>query len=357
MQLFRKPSGAGGQVHRHRDFRNIALMLVALSSLHFGHVVQAQTVAADDPDAPSRKSVENFSKIPLAASQLYPDKPEMIQKDEEKDFTREFIRVQWRPHDHIYLYVIRPAKVEKPLAAIYLYGHPSDIERYQDNAWCRRTTSGGYAAIGFVPALTGQRYHDRPMKQWFVSELPEALGASAHDVQMVLNYLADRGDFDMTRVGVFGVGAGGTIAVMAASVDSRITAIDLLNPWGDWPDWTAHSGIIPEEERAAYRKPKFLESVAAFDPVNLLPGLKRVHIRLNQLTDDEATPQESQKKIAAALPASAERYVYTGDMDFYSSAASGGRVFDWLKGQLKPADTRVKEALKQAPATPEARSR
>jgi len=69
------------------------------------------------------------------------------------------------------------------------------------------------------------------MKEWFVSELQESLGKSAHDVQMVLNYLADRGDVDMGNVGVFGVGAGGTIAVMAASVDSRIKAIDLLDPW------------------------------------------------------------------------------------------------------------------------------
>ncbi len=60
----------------------------------------------------------------------------------------------------------------------------------------------------------------------------EALGKSTHDVQMVLDYLAGRGDFDMSNVKVFGVGAGGTIAVLAASADSRIKAIDLLDPWG-----------------------------------------------------------------------------------------------------------------------------
>jgi hypothetical protein len=39
---------------------------------------------------------------------------------------------------------------------------------------------------GFVSALTGHRYHDRPMKEWFLSELQECL-AVAHDVQLVLN--------------------------------------------------------------------------------------------------------------------------------------------------------------------------
>ena len=68
-----------------------------------------------------------------------------------------------------------------------------------------------------MPALTGQRYHDRPMKEWFVSELRESLATSAHDVQMVLNYLASRGDVDMNRVGMFGDGSGASIAIRRRS--------------------------------------------------------------------------------------------------------------------------------------------
>ena len=257
--------------------------------------------------------------------------------------------MQWRPGDRIYLYVVLPAKVKKPPVAIYIYGHPSDTDRFQDDGWCERTTSGGYAAVGLVPALTGQRYHDRPMKEWFVSELQEALGKSAHDVQMVLNYLAERGDVDMGNVGVFGAGAGGTIAVMAASVDSRIKAIDLLDPWGDWPVWTQNSAVIPDEERPAYIKPEFLKKVADFDPVKLLPALKTLRIRLNQLTDDEATPEESKKRLEAALPATAEHHRFETSMAFYSEVASGGRVFDWLKLQIKATDPKVREATKETP--------
>jgi hypothetical protein len=56
-------------------------------------------------------------------------------------------------------------------------------------AECARVTRDGFAAIGFVSAFTGHRYQNRPMKQWFVSELPEALGSSVHDVQMILSPL------------------------------------------------------------------------------------------------------------------------------------------------------------------------
>ena len=308
-----------------------------------------QKITTIDPNAASSKSVEDLSKASLSSSQLHADPPELIEKADKKDFTREFVAVQWRPGDRIYLYVILPTKVKKPPVAIYIYGHPSDTDRFQDDGWCERTTSGGYAAVGLVPALTGQRYHDRPMKEWFVSELQEALGKSAHDVQMVLNYLAERGDVDMGNVGVFGAGAGGTIAVMAASVDSRIKAIDLLDPWGDWPVWMQNSAVIPDEERPAYVKPEFLKKVADFDPVKLLPGLKTPHIRLNQLTDDEAMPEESKKRLEAALPATADHHRFETSMAFYSEVASGGRVFDWLKLQIKATDPKVREATKETP--------
>ncbi len=337
------------------DSRFTAVALLLLFLLIFSLASVGQAIATIDPNAASSKSVEDISNASLNGSHLHADPPELVERAEKKDFTREFIAVQWRPADRIYLYVVRPANVPKPPVAIYLYGHPSDTDRYQDDGWCQRATSGGYAAVGLVPALTGQRYHDRPMKQWFVSELQEALGKSTHDVQMVLDYLAGRGDFDMSNVGVFGVGAGGTIAVMAASADSRIKAIDLLDPWGDWPVWMQRSDVIPDEERPAYVKPEFLKRVADFDPVKLLPGLKTPRIRLNQLNDDfPSTPEDAKKRMEESLPATAEHHRFEGSAAFYSEAASGGRVFDWLKLQLKAPDTKVREASKEAP--PEAGS-
>ncbi len=306
-----------------------------------------------DPNAASSKSVESLTNAGLGGSQLHADAPQPLEKADIKGFTREFIAVQWRPLDRIYLYVIRPTKAVRPPVAIYLYGHPSDTDRYMNDGWCERVTSGGYAAVGFVPALTGHRYHDRPMKEWFVSELQESLVKSAHDVQMVINYLAERGDVDISNVGVFGVGAGGTIAVMAASVDPRIKAIDLLDPWGDWPDWMQKSSVIPDDERPNYVKPEFLKKVADFDPVKLLPTLKTPHIRLNQLTDETATPEEAKKKMEAALPAAAEQRRFDTSPAFFSQVASGGRVFDWIKHQIKAPEPKVSEA-KQETASPAA---
>ncbi len=180
----------------------------------------------------------------------------------------------------------------------------------------------------------------RPMKEWFVSELQEALGSSVHDVQMILNYLSQRDDLDASNVGMFGAGSGGAIAILAAAVDPRIKAIDVLGPWGDWPDWMAKSNLIPENERANYLKPEFLKQVAPLDPVLWLPHVKAQHIRVQDIADDTVTPKASQERIEAAAPTTAKVQRYESTRQFFA-ASSAGRLFQWLKEQIRrePDDT------------------
>ena len=258
------------------------------------------------------------------------------EKDDFPQFTRELLQVKWRRGDPIDLYVIRPKGVANPPVILYLYSYPSETDRFRNDDYCARVTRDGFAAIGFVSALTGHRYQNRPMKQWFVSELPEALGASVHDVQMILNYLSTRGDLDMSKVGMFGEGSGGTVAILSAAVDQRIKTVDLLDPWGDWPDWMAKSELIPDEERSNYVKPEFLEKVAPFDPVQWLPQLTSQHIRIQQVMDDSVTPKLAKERIESIAPRNAQVVRYDSTRDFFT-AVSGGRIFQWAKEQLQPA--------------------
>lgn len=261
-----------------------------------------------------------------------------LQHDDDPLFTRDVTRVQWRSGDPIDLYVIKPAGVKKPPVILYLFDYPTENDQYLKREFCRLLTKEGFAAVGFVAALTGQRYHDRPMKQWFVSELRESLATSAHDVQMILYYLSTRGDLDMNRVGMFGDGSGASIAILAAAVDPRIKTLDLLNPWGDWPDWTAESTRIPDKERAAFLKPEWLESAAPMDPVKWLPDLKTRKVRIQFVKSLPVTPADVQKKIEAAAPANAQ-IVHYDDLAAFRGAIAGGTGFDWLKRQVRGEST------------------
>ncbi len=250
-------------------------------------------------------------------------------------YTHEVVRVQWRPGDPIDLFIIKPVGVKNPPVILYLYSFPFETDRFLDQNFCKFVVKNGYAAVGFPSALTAERYHPpRPMKEWFVSQMPESLATTAHDVQMILNYLAARGDFDMDRVGMFGDGSGASIAILAAAVDPRIKSLDLLDPWGDWPDWVAESKRIPEKERPNFLKPEWLDAAAPLDPVKWLPGLKTPKIRIQCVKNIAVTPADVQQKTEAAAPASAKIVRYDSLAEF-QTAVAGGTGFDWIKETLQ----------------------
>jgi acetyl esterase/lipase len=179
------------------------------------------------------------------------------------------------------------------------------------------------------------------MKEWFVSDLQHSLVGTTHDVQMVLNYLASRGDFDMARVGIFGQGSGGTIALLAASIDPRIKAVDVLDPWGDWPSWLSASRVVPLTERADYTVPGFLNAVAPLDPVAVLPKLTSTRLRVQQsLWDSDEIPGTSKKRIAAAVPPNAVLAQFSHLQDYYNKVGMNGKMLDWMYTSLAPGADR-----------------
>lgn len=305
---------------------------------------QAAASASTPPAVPGGTS-EDWTSLSLAGSNLRPEKPVLGQKDEFPLFTRELIRVKWRRGDPIDLYVILPKNVSKPPVILYLYSYPSETDRFRNNDYCARLTQDGFAAVGFVSALTGHRYAMRPMKEWFVSELQESLVTSVHDVQMILNFLSTRDDLDLNRVGMFGTGSGGTIAILAAAVDPRIKALDVLDPWGDWPSWMASSSVVPDNERPNYVKPEFLRNVSGLDPIEWLPKLDDRPIRIQQLLYDDVTPKRARDRIESAAPAKAVIVRYEDGGQFFH-AASGGRIFQWVKEAVRPP-ARVQSATAQ----------
>jgi len=278
---------------------------------------------------------ENWTELNASKSGLDKSRIQftVLGKSYFQDYTSEMVRVEWREDDPIDLYVMRPHGIAEPPVILYLYGFPADTDRFRQEAWGKTVTKEGFAAVGFFSALTGQRYHMRPMREWFVSELQESLGSSVHDVQMVLNYLAVRRDVDTNKVGMLGEGSGGTIGILAATADSRIAFVDAINPWGDWPHWLKESPVVPEKERADYLKPEFFSKVAMLDPIVYLPRLEPGKIRVEQAAGDPVTPKSVRAKFAEIASAvSVIRYA-----DASAQVAAWTRQNWWLKEQLRPS--------------------
>jgi len=321
-----------------RFFSSAGFAVVCLSFLSARCAAQEPSSRPELVADPSGKGVvlaratESFSSLSLKDSQLHADPPIVGGKAETNTFVRELIRVKWRPNDPIDLYVIRPRGAKKPPVVLYLYGFPSDSDRFKDDRYCERVTRGGAAAVGFVSAFTGPRNEHQPANTWFVSELPEALATTVHDVQMILNYLDSRGDLDMSHTGILGQGSGGAIAILAAAADSRLKAIDLLDPWGDWPDWLGTASIVPPEERANYVKPDFLNRLEPLEPVRFLPALKSRSLRI-QFVDEYDEPKAAVHKIESAAPALAAVRHYSTALELRTVTKDGG-LFTWISREL-----------------------
>jgi hypothetical protein len=306
----------------------------------------ADKAAAAEKTGSSAKSepIEDFNTLAVPAGLPFSALP--LGEGDFPEYSRELVRLEWRAADPIDVSIIKPLGVKNPPVILYLYSFPSTSRRFADQDFCKFLVKKGFAAVGFVSALTGERFHQRPMKTWFVSELQESLATSVHDVQMMLNYLATRGDLDMTRVGMFGDGSGASIAIMAAAVDPRIKVLDLLDPWGDWPDWLAKSSLVPENERADYLQPEFLKKVENLDPVKWLPEVKSQHVRLQYIEDLTVTPKAARERMEASAQPNAKLVRYETKNAFLANVGFAGKGFDWIKQELGAAPV---QASKSAP--------
>jgi hypothetical protein len=294
---------------------------------------------------------ETWTTPSLAGSHLQLIEELQLQNDEtDPTYVTEVTRVAWRNGDAIDLYLMKPVGVKKAPLVAYLLDYPHDSDAFLKPELCRALAKKGLSAVFFATALTGQRYQGRPMKEWFVSELPEALATSAHDVQMILDYLGNRGDVDVDHTSVYGEGSGASIAILAAAVDRRIKTLDLLTPWGDWPDWMAKSTRIPENERANFLKPEFLAHTAPLDPVKWLPELKSQRVRIRNIRILTETPVTAQEKIEAAAPSSVEIVRYD-NLQAYSADATSEGPLGWIGQHSQHAAARQYRANKNALST------
>ena len=295
----------------------------------------ARTPDPTQADKRFESVVEDWTTPSLSGSHLMPlPPPPPFVDDTHKGYTVELFQVQWREGDPLDLYVMKPTEVKNPPVILNLYGYPADTPAYKMEVFQKELTKGGFAAVGFVSALTGHRYHGRPLKEWFLSELQESLATSAHDVQMILNFLEARGDLDMTRVGMFGQGSGATIAILASAVDPRIKVLDVLDPWGDWPTWMATSEFVPKDERSDYAKPEFLKKVAPLETLDWLPKIQAKKFRFQQLLFESDTPVPVKEKLRAAVPAGTTAVLHR-TLDEFKAAFPYCTNLDWMKQELR----------------------
>ena len=313
----------------------LGVVFASLTPGSLAQLIPASPPIADPSDSRFAGVVEDWTTPSLSTSHLHPVLPLLLPVDDtHAGYTVQLIQLQWRWGDPLDVYLIKPSGVKNPPVILNLYGYPADTDPYKNELFQKALIKDGFAAVGLVSALTGHRYHDRPLKQWFLSELQESLATSAHDVQMLLNYLTARGDLDMSRVGMFGQGSGATIAILASAADSRIKVLDVLDPWGDWPTWIATSPFVPQDERPDYVKPEFLKKAATLETLEWLPKIQAKKFRFQQLLFETDTPTAVKEKLRAAVPAGTPVVLYK-TLDDFKAAFPYSTNLAWMEHELR----------------------
>lgn len=312
----------------------LTLIFIVLAPFVRAQFIPASPPIADPADNRFAGVKEDWSSPALTSSSLRPAAPLAGYINDMGTHTVELLQLQWRFGDPLDVYVMKPKGVKNPPVILYLYGYPAGTDRFKDEGFQEAVTKDGFAAVGFVSALTGHRYHDRPMREWFISDLQECLAVSAHDVQMVLNYLAGRGDLDMNRVGMYAQGSGASIAILASAADPRIKVLDTLDPWGDWPLWMADSPFVPEDERPQYVRPDFLKKAEVLEPIDWLPRIRAKKFRLQDAIFEPNTPKAAKDKLRAAVPAGSTVVIYKTPEDF-NVMIREKRELVWIQHELE----------------------
>jgi hypothetical protein len=312
-------------------FPGIALLCVAAVSIAQSAAVSPVALG----DARFQGATEDWTTPALGTSHLIPIRPVEMVDNSHSGYTLELLQMQWRLGDPFDLYVMKPKGVKKPPVILYLFSFSSDTDLFKNDAFQQEVTKDGFAAVCFVSALSGHRFHDRPMKEWFISELQESLAESAHDVQMILNFLAGRGDFNMDEVGMIGHGSGGSIGILASAVDPRIKVLDVLDPWGDWPTWMASSPVILlENERREYVAAEFLKKAEMLEPVDWLPKVQARKFRFQDAVYETRTPKVAKEKLRAAAPPGTAFVFYKDLEELQVAFPKDSMNLGWIEHEL-----------------------
>ncbi len=312
---------------------SLVIAILALAPAE-GQIIKTLPGSRAESEAALANFSEDWSTPSLKTSHMLPVTVEGPAVDSTHEgYVVELRRLTWRPGDPIEVYVIKPTSVTRPPVILNLWGYPNDLNPYKLEGVQKEFIKGGFAVVGFASALTGQRYHDMPMAQWFLSQLPESLAATAHDVQLMIDYLEKRGDLDTRRIGMFGNGSGGTIGILASAVDPRIKVLDVLDPWADWPMWMSTSPFPPADERPNYVKPEFLKSVSPLEPLAWLPNIQANKFRFQDDLINPETPIAVKDKIRKGAPAGTALVQYKSKEELMAAFQYGCNL-DWLKQQL-----------------------
>lgn len=153
--------------------------------------------------------------------------------------------------------------------------------------------------------------------------------AQVKDLRRAMDLLLAQPGIDPARVAYVGHDFGAMYGVLAASVDPRIRLFVFMAGTRSFSDWF----LLGEPKLEGEARQKFIDRLAALDPIAALSKLHGIPLLFQFATDDRYVPKATADALVAAAPGKPDVMTYEAEHEL-NEAATRDRV-EWLKKRLK----------------------
>jgi len=219
-------------------------------------------------------------------------------------------------------YFRKPKGVEKPAIVVMVPGGDSTKEELYNLG--EFILSRGTAILAFDGPGHSEVSFDLKLRPDF--EVP---------IRAVIDYVMERNDVDVTRLGVGGISYGGLFACRAAAFDDRVRAVFSISSWyspaGRW-------SAMPRLSQTAIKQYMGQNAPDVQDSMTLAGVAERITVPLLQVYGgaDPASPPEQARKVASEVQGPAKTVIFEEGVHVCNNIYFRARplVADWLAETL-----------------------
>jgi len=198
-------------------------------------------------------------------------------------------------------------KSEKPQpAVICLHGFTGNKENMLQH--CLRMADAGFLAVAIDARMHGERLDPsfwNKMSENFPRTFFLVVSETAKDLTQVVDFLEERPDVDLSRLGLMGISMGAFISLIAVQLEKRVKTVASILGAGDFQlfvERISSQKVLPfEQQLMNHPNEETKKLVRKYNPLNNLKKFPPTSLLLMGGSQDPLIPREGITQLYGAL--------------------------------------------------------
>jgi len=236
-------------------------------------------------------------------------------------------------------------KKKKPTPAVMcIHGWTGNKESMLRH--CVRMADAGFLAVAVDARMHGERidvaFYSKTAEN-FARTFYSVVTETAADLSRVVDYLVERSDVDLNRLGLMGVSMGGFVSLIATQMEKRVKVVASVLGAGDFGafgEWVSSQKVLPYDQKLAGHLDEETEKlIKHYDPLSNLRKFPLTTLLLMGGATDPLIPKEGimqlyegLKPLYASSPGSLKLSMY--DVGHEYTQEMEAEVVQWFTEHL-----------------------